>query len=107
MLAVVFKCATFDDVTERGRHVPTTTGVGVGGRKGGTDVMAIIKWVHMACNGCIIGNRVKPGNQLVYNDIIFANMDNHLSTFTIDISISLVSDIQPFENRIVYVSGLE
>ena len=60
MLAVVFKCSTFDDVTER----PTTTGVGVGGRdgwEGGRDVMAIIKWVHMAWNGCIIGNSSEAG----------------------------------------------
>ena len=28
-----------------------------GGREGGRDVMAIMKWVHMAWNGCIILNR--------------------------------------------------
>ena len=33
----------------------------------GWDVVAIMKWVHMAWNGCIIGNRAKPGNQLVYS----------------------------------------
>ena len=27
-----------------------------GGRQGGRDVMAIMEWVHIAWNGCIIGN---------------------------------------------------
>ena len=26
------------------------------GREGGSDVMALMKWVHMAWKGCIIGN---------------------------------------------------
>ena len=33
----------------------------------GLDVVAIMKWVHVAWNGRIIGNRAKPGNQLVYS----------------------------------------
>ena len=73
MLAVVFKCSTFDDVTKRGRHVPTTTGVGVGGREGGMggregcdgnyQVGAYgMEWVH---------NREPERNQLVTYTIMF------------------------------------
>ena len=36
---------------------------------GGRDVMTIMKWMHRAWIGCIIGNRAKPGNQLVLNKI--------------------------------------
>ena len=29
--------------------------------EGGMDVMAIMKWVHMVWNGCIIGNQSEAG----------------------------------------------
>ena len=31
------------------------------GRMGGRDVMTIMAWVHMAWNGCIIGNPSEAG----------------------------------------------
>ena len=33
----------------------------MGGREGWMDVMAIMKWVHMAWNRCIIGNPSEAG----------------------------------------------
>ena len=33
----------------------------MGGDERGRDVMAIMKWVHMAWNGCIIGNPSEAG----------------------------------------------